>query len=86
MPVLYAVHFKIRLSAVSICGANAAIANAPSTLSASSAKTERRRDFSRRLDNLVGDQIAVAAGIQRRSWRTLWFDWFASASAETAID
>src|SRR5881394_1618301 len=23
---------------------------------------------------------------QRRSWRTLWFDWLASASAETAID
>src|SRR4029453_14640971 len=23
---------------------------------------------------------------QRKSWRTLWFDWLASASAETAID
>src|SRR2546429_5834476 len=23
---------------------------------------------------------------QRRSWRTLWFGWLASASAETAID
>src|SRR5690349_16355831 len=28
----------------------------------------------------------VARRNQRRSWRTLWFDWLASASAETAID